>query len=182
LLLDAALKFIPVIISMLSILISILAFFRGRTASLLEVEKRKQMRVVSARAIVLWEQMQNVFSAIKMGHELDPYIKASMRKNGIRLEESIDKAISLGLWDVVVTSRENSIVLFAAFTQALEDASASEREYDVWAKTHLLMGMVRLLDVCEKYEKSRDGELVSALSSSIRPALIDESWSYLNRQ
>jgi hypothetical protein len=166
-------------ISAVALVVSSLTFWRTRPALQLKRDQQAQMTVVASRATVLWDQMQTIIAAKSNDHHIDSYLFPSMRANARRLEESMDKAIGLGLFTVLVGGDSLSLNLFTAFIQSLSHAFSDESvEPEVWTKQHLLMGMVRLLESCKSYDnnsKSRLGVPLPSFSADV----IETSRSYI---
>lgn len=166
----------------LSLLVSVLTFLRNSPNAQLRRDQRAHMRVLSSRAIVLWDQLQTLIASQENKHDVDPYLYGAMRINARRVEDCLDRAIGLGLWSVVVGERkDHAIALHAAFTQSLVDASSKEEAgTEPWLKLHLLMGMVRLPATCAEHEEGRDGGVLKgALRSRTNPDLLRKAWGYL---
>jgi hypothetical protein len=167
-------------ISAIALVISSLTFWRTRPASQLKRDQQAQMAVVASRATVLWDQMQTIIVATSNSHQINSYLLPSMKSNARRLEESVDKAIGLGLFTVLVGGDSLSLTLFTAFIQSLSHASSTESvESAVWTKQHLSMGMVRLLESCRRYDNNINGHLGVPLPG-LSPDLIEASRSYVH--
>jgi hypothetical protein len=167
-------------ISAVALVVSSLTFWRTRPALQLKRDQQAQMAVVASRATVLWDQMQTIIAATSNNHLIDSYLFASMKANARRLEESIDKAIGLGLFTVLVGGDSLSLTLFTAFIQSLSHAFRDESvEPEVWTKRHLLMGMVRLLESCRHYDNNSKSRLGVPLPS-FPPDVIETSCSYIH--
>jgi hypothetical protein len=167
-------------ISALALVISSLTFWRTRPALQLKRDQQAQMAVVASRATVLWDQMQTIIAAKSNNHQINSYIFPSMKANARRLEESVAKAIGLGLFAVLIGGDGLSLTLFTAFIQGLSHAfSAESVEPEVWTKQHLLMGMVRLLESCRRYDNNSKSRLGVPLPSFSSDA-IETSRSYVH--
>lgn len=167
-------------ISALALVVSFLSFWRTRPALQLKRDQQAQMAVVASRATVLWDQMQTITTATSNNHQIDPYLFPSMKTNARRLEESIDKAIGLGLFTALVGSDSLSLTLFTAFIQGLSHSFSTESVGpEVWTKQHLLMGMVRLLESCKRYDNNSKRHLGVPLPS-FSPDVIETSRSYVH--
>jgi len=80
----------------------------------------------------------------------------------------------------VVASRGLSLTLFTAFIQSLSHAFSDESfEPEVWTKQHLLMGMVRLLESCRRYDDNSKSRLGVPLPS-FPPDVMETSCSYIH--
>ena len=167
-------------ISAVALVVSSLTFWRTRPALQLKRDQQSQMAVVASRATVLWDQMQTIIAAISNNHQIDSYLFPSVKANARRLEESIDKAIGLGLFTVLVGGDSLSLSLFTAFIQSLSHAFSDESvQPEVWTKQHLLMGMVRLLESCRRYDSNSKSSLGVPLPS-FSPDVIETSRSYIH--
>ncbi len=138
------------------------------------------MRVLASQTLILWDQTQTILSASKNGFEVDDYVFPSMRRNAQRLEESLQVAIGMGLWSVVVGDRPHVVTMFSAFSQSLVDASVQASE-EAWTKEHYLMGIVRLLDVCSQSDLVSDDGLQREIAASRPDELVDDAWTYLQK-
>lgn len=166
--------------SVIALVVSFLTFWRTRPALQIKRDQQAQMAVVASRATVLWDQMQTIIAATNSNHQVDSYLFPSMRANARRLEESIDKAIGLGLFVVLVGGDSLSLTLFTAFIQSLSNAFSDESAGpEVWTKQHLLMGMVRLLESCRRYDNNSKSGLGVPLSC-FSPDVIEYSRSYIH--
>jgi hypothetical protein len=167
-------------ISALALVVSFLSFWRTRPALQLKRDQQAQMAVVASRATVLWDQMKTITTATSNNHQIDPYLFPTMKTNARRLEESIDKAIGLGLFTALVGSDSLSLTLFTAFIQGLSHSFSTESVGpEVWTKQHLLMGMVRLLESCKRYDNNSKRHLGVPLPS-FSPDVIETSRSYVH--
>ena len=138
-------------ISFLSFCVSALSFYRGSTWAQNRRTKREKMRLVVARSVLVWVQMQNLIVAKIGGYQLDPYFFPSYQRNIHRLEDAIDNAVAVGLFGDLVGSQEHALSLHTAFIQCLahmETLSPESAELDDWIKQHFTMGIIRLLDRC----------------------------------
>ena len=167
-------------ISALALVVSFLSFWRTRPALQLKRDQQAQMAVVASRATVLWDQMKTIATVTSNNHQIDSYLFPSMKTNARRLEESMDKAIGLGLFTALVGSDSLSLTLFTAFIQSLSHAFSTESDGpEVWRKQHLLMGMVRLLESCKRYDNNLKCHLGVPLPSFL-PDDIETSRSYVH--
>jgi hypothetical protein len=165
-------------ISTLGLVVSFLTFWRNRPVLQLKRDQQAQMAVVASRATVLWDQMQTIIATSSSDNQIDAYLFPSLKANGRRLEESIDKAIGLGLFTILVGDDSLSLTLFTAYVQSLSHTfSAEPAEAEAWTKRHLLMGMVRLLESCRRYEKDSKSRLGVPLPS-FSPDVLEYSRSY----
>jgi len=167
-------------ISAVALVVSSLTFWRTRPALQLKRDQQAQMAVVASRATVLWDQMQTIIATTSNNHQIDSYLFPSVKANARRLEESIDKAIGLGLFTALVGGDSPSLTLFTAFIQSLSHAfSDKSDEPEVWTKQHLHMGMVRLLESCRRYDNNSKSSLGVPLPS-FSPNVIETSRSYIH--
>ena len=141
----------PILISILALSVSFLTFGEDEPQKSLKRRQHKIMRILATRVIILWEQIMVITAANYHKYEVDPYLLRSMQVNAQRIEEALDQAIGNGLWNEVVQSREHAVSLYVALVQSLVDASSEDSGLEAWGKQHLVMGMHRLLEVCEAY-------------------------------
>jgi hypothetical protein len=166
-------------ISAVALVVSSLTFWRTRPALQLKRDQQAQMAVVASRATVLWDQIQTIIVATSNNHQIDPYLFPSMKANAKRLEDAIDNAIGIALFTMLVGGDSLSLTLFTAFIQSLSHACSTESvEPEVWTKQHLLMGMVRLLESCRRYDNTSKSRLGVPLPS-FSPDVIETSRSYV---
>jgi hypothetical protein len=100
------------------------------------------LAVVASRATVLWDQMQTIITATSINHQIESYFFPSAKANARRLEESIGKAIGIGLFTVLASGDNLSLSLLAAFDQSLSHAFSDESvKPEVCKNQHLLMGI-----------------------------------------
>ena len=167
-------------ISAVALVVSFLTFWRTQPALQLKRDQQAQMAVVASRATVLWDQMETIRVATSKKDQIDPYLFPSVKANARRLEESIDKAIGLGLFTVLIGGDSLSLTLFTAFLQSMSHAFSDESfDHEVWKKWHLRMGMVRLLQSCRCYDNNLKSSLGVPLPS-FSPGDIEYSRSYIN--
>jgi len=171
------------IVSCLSLIVSFLAFWRGRPSSQLHRDQQGQMRVLTARTVVLWDQMLTVMGATSGKYSLDPYVFGAMRVSAHRLEEALDKAIGLGLWSRIVGDDPTSLPMYTALVRCLTDAANQEiSSPEPWTKEHLVMGMVRLLDACAAdSDGSKETALARLVSSRVTPEIRQMAYTYPER-
>lgn len=87
-----------------------------------------------------------------------------MRENGSRLLQSIDDAIGMKLWDVVVgvqgtsSGRDAEVRAFVEFNRLLWAASKFENNDRGWASFKIEQGLRKLLTSCEKFERRKGGD------------------------
>lgn len=141
------------------------------------------MNIIASQSIVFWEQLQILIDSRVRNCDVDPYIFKSLKENTQRLESSIYKAIGLGLWNVFVPSNKKySVTLHVAFMQSLINNSSLEtNSVDDWMADHLLMGVIRLLEMCEHYDGVAT-ELRSSLKNNLNKtgkSMRFRAWVYL---
>lgn len=177
---EVIISIVSVVVAFLSFALAFFVYWRSRPY----IQERKahdsQMNIIACQSIVFWEQLQTLISANVNKYEVDPYIFNSLKENSKRLESSIEKAIALGLWHVFVPeNKEHSSVLHVAFIQSLVDSSSLKtNNVDDWMKDHLLMGVIRIFEMCENYERLTP-ELKSSLKNKVVPEMKVRSWKYL---
>ena len=110
------------------------------------------MRVLSGRAVILWNQLSTLLGAQARNIPVDPCFFPSFRLSVRHLEQALDDAIGMGLLTVIIGSRKDAMAMHRAFRQSLAAMEAVERPQQTpiheWTNLHFVMGMVRLLDVC----------------------------------
>ena len=161
----------------------ILAYYIHATR--LRDARDEAMRTVATRAVILWEQAAIIATAQVTKSTVDSYMFCSIQKNARRVEEALDQAVRVGLFDIVLGDREHSLPLYAAFLQGLTDVEELENPEDqpleAWTREHFVMGLVRLLDTCRRY---RTSVLPSQTTQSIGPRLdqmLEKAWTYASR-
>ncbi len=173
---------IALAISFLSFFVSALTFYRGSTWAQIKRTKMEKMRLVVARGVVVWDQMQTVVTAKVNGFRLDPYFFPSYQRNVHRLEDAIDSAVAVGLFEDLVGVQEHALSLHSAFLQSLahmEMLSPDGAEVDEWIKEHFTMGMVRLLDHCiHLHSYTLPTELRLRIAQDIS-GLRGKAWTYI---
>jgi hypothetical protein len=95
--------------------------------------------------------MKIVIAAQVGGYQLDPYFFPSYQRNIHRLEDSIDNAVAVGLFEDLVGTQVQQLFMHSAFIQSLahmETLSPESADLDDWIKQHFTMGIERLLDRC----------------------------------
>ena len=140
------------------------------------------MRVVSARAYILFEQVMTVLAAGSGKFSIDDYFFPSMLSNAKRLEEALDAAISVGLLDEIITDKDNALSMYTAFVQALLFASTktdSEGIQEAFCKDHLTLGLVRLLDVSLRFRENILPAKLRASTAAYVKTRADLAWNYL---
>ena len=170
------------VLALIAIAFSVFTFWDTRPNAQFKRAQVEQMRILSVNAIVLFEQLHVLIEANVGSREIDSYLLTSLRENAKRLEGSLNATIGLGLWKEVLGRKNNSVPMFAAFSQSLLFAASNQTEdYEVWLKEHLIMGMLRLIEQCEKYQRDSDDELASVLHEYLKPDLREAAWTYLER-
>ncbi len=169
---------ISVGIAAFSLIVSFLTYWWNRRSVQLKIAQESQMIILASRVAVLWDQINSIISSKVHQYHVDPYIFESMRKNAFRLEEALEKGIGLDLWNILVEKRTYSLVLYSAFIQSLLYA-ASRQEYnpDDWTHMHLVMGMIRLIDICQRYKSDAVSKITNEIK--IHRDLIEKAWVYL---
>ena len=145
--------------------------------------KRSQilhMTKLASKTIIFWEQLQILITANVTNFDVDPYLFKSLKENAKRLEISIEDAIGLGLWEALVPkNKKHSEVLHVAFIQSLVDGGSIDTDKsEDWLKYHLLMGVIRLIQICEQYD-GVSPELKETLKAKVASEMRTRSWNYL---
>ena len=172
-----------IFISVGSLAISALAYYRQTERAQHKLIKNDALRTVAARAVVVWEQMQNIMFCLKYEKQLDPYFFPSYQLNIQRLEKAIDKAISVGCFEELVTTKSNALTYHAVFIQGLVYVKSLDikemTDLNEWINKHFLLGMARL--VCQCQEQGLISKQYSAaLQGAIK--LKDEACEYMEKQ
>lgn len=162
-----------------ALLISALSYFQNRRRQILLDEQQREMNSLATRLLILHDQMKTVASTKVKGSRIDPYLFPSMRRNAERVEISLDKAMSLGLWKHIFGNKEYSILLHTAFIQGLGDAYQPDSNQNQFTKQHLVFGIIRALNSCKDYLLSHNPDLAAAIDSAIDPELLEISRTYL---
>ena len=174
---------ISLIISGLSFGVSFLTFWLNRRSVQFKRDQESQMVVLASRAVILWEQLQNIVTVKVHDVTYDPFIFESLRKNALRFEDSLQKAIGLGLWSNLIGNKPGSTLLYSTFTQELLDsASSQENNINDWTGMHLLMGMIRTIEACERYRVPSVSEITKRVYANITENLKEHAWSYLTKE
>ncbi len=77
------------------------------------------MWVVAANAVMLWKIIQDLSVAVSHEVEVGPLFYEGMQEKASRLEDSIDIAISLGLYEDLLSSRSCTVNQYALFFKFL---------------------------------------------------------------
>ena len=174
---------ISLIISGFSFGISLLTYWRNRRSEQLKREQDSQMLILASRIVVFWEQLQNIASAKVHKYSFHPYIFDSLRKNATRIEDSLQKAIGLGLWTKIIGDNPQSTILYSTFIQdLLHSASTQGERLDDWTGTHLLTGVIRTIEACELYKNPSVLEITQPVYAKISSYLKENAWTYLTKE
>ena len=157
-------------------------FAKGQTQEAKLVhEQDLQMVEIASRTVVLSQQIKTIAFTTVHDEDLDNYIFSSIRKNAVRLEESLDRGLALGLWPHIVSSKRNARPMYTAFIQALLNAAEPDNAAEEWTKMHLTMGIWRTLELCDNYKRFGVKDIVKEEFSSYNKLGIDP-WKYLERE
>ena len=166
---DSILIIVALVVSFLSFIISFLTFWRNRRSKKLKILQDSQVLILASQAVVLWEQIQTLITANVNSYSLNSYVFESLRNNALRFENSIQKAVELGLWTRIIGNTHKDTLYYTGFIQSLiYSATTSKNDINDWLSQHLVMGMIRMLDACEKYGISTVNEIINTVK-------IDES-------
>ena len=163
-----------------------LTFYRTAASTLLHREQMAAMRIVASRTVLLWDQVQTVARVQLDGLALDSYRLISFQKTALRLEDALDKATGVGLFPRILGDHRHSLMLYAAFVQGLSWVAnleeADEQPLETSPGKHFSMGLVRLLDVCQKFDSSLLPEnLFESMDTERLEELVKEAWTYMDR-
>jgi len=175
-------SFITVIVACMSLFLSFYIYWETMPSQYLEKKRENQMNILTSQALVLWQQIQIVTAANRQSIEPDPYLFVYLKDNCKRVESSIENAIGLGLWDLFVPKDiKHSMALHVEFMQSLTyNSTITTNITDDWTKEHFLMGMIRLLEFCKKYDKL-NVELKESFNDLIDEDLRKMAWNYLEK-
>ena len=170
-----------------SIAAFVISWYRNLRSTQLRSAQDDAMRAVAARAVLLWDQLIIIVVASVNNTEVHPYMFPSVQKNARRLDDALDQALRVGLIeDISGRGRAHALTLYSAFTQGLVEVaelnSPEKQPLDAWHKQHLLMGMVRLLDVCRKYRTPVLSLAIVESALSQLDQTLEEAWTYVLRK
>jgi hypothetical protein len=178
-----------IIISIVSTGVAILAFtfsfyvfWINRISRNKKERKNEQMQIITSFTLMFWDQLQTLISAKTHSFSVDDYVYDSLRKNALRLEGSIQNAISIGLWNEFVSDKKpNALAMHNAFIQNLVYNSSQDiNDIDHWLKEHLLMGVIRVIEICENFN-NLDDSLKQSLRKQVPKEMRDIAWVYLQK-
>jgi hypothetical protein len=143
------------IIALLSLVISLAAYWHTRPVAVQERERRVALEAVAGRALILADQIQTV---ITIGNRLPPdsYLLESLRRNGNRLEDALDLAAGKGLLNVIAGVEPGGLVFHVAMIQSLVNASRVGGAPSDWSAEHLLLGLISLLERLEAHPHTNE--------------------------
>ena len=166
-----------------SALISLLTYLQSGEAAQQRRLQNSAMRSIATRAALAWDHFKTAGLCHQSGQSFPDYQFPAARMNMERLEQSIDAALALGMFEVVMSTREHAVVYanasYAAFREAAEAKSPSEFN-DALLKQHLLFGLLRMLEQCSAY---RSPVMPSNLRKRYRATVKrygNEPWTYLD--
>lgn len=176
---------VAVVVSLLSFAVSAFTFYRNSGPAQLRKEQMARMRIIAARAVVLWDQIDTIASAQVRKSDVDPYLFPSIQENARRLEEALDAAIGLGLFRELLEDRNHSLPMYSAFVQGVRWVASmpdpDTQSLDAWTKQHFLFGMIRLLDVCLRYKPSLLPMSIRTEVTAKVVSLKTQAWTYLSQ-
>lgn len=166
-----------------SALISLFTYLQNGEAAQHRRLQNSAMRSIAARAALAWDHWQTAGLCHQSGQSFPDYQFPAARINMERLEQSIDAALALGMFEDVMSAREHAIIYanasYAAFREAADAKSPSEFN-DALLKLHLLFGLLRTLEQCSAY---RSPVMPSNLRKKYRAMVKrygNEPWTYLD--
>ncbi len=172
---------VAILVSLSSALVSLLAYIQNSSRSRLRDQQSERMRIVAVRTIILWEQVQTILSSAEYGYPVDDYLFPSIQNNARRLEKALDLAISSGLTQQIISQREQALVLYTAFVQALFYITTdlgTDQIRKACLDDHFTLGMIRLQNQCLDFKHDilpsylTDSDFVRNVS--------DRAWNYLS--
>ncbi len=172
---------VAVVISAISLTLSLLTYYRNSQSVQLKLQQTGSMRVVAGQSMIIWDQLEKVINAQATRLDVDPYLYTSLKQNCLRLEESLDRAVGLGLYADLVGDRPDALQMHTAFRQSLAWVHTIDPDDSMpedWTSLHLVMGMIRLLDQTKSYEADLLPDTYWD-EISIPQNMQDLAWSYL---
>ena len=142
------------VLAAVSLTISILTYYRGTEAGQVERRQNEAMRVVAAHAVLLWRHVQNVSVAYSKEVEVEPLIYVDMQEKASKLDDAIQAAIALGLYEDLLSSRScavNQFARFSKFIAYIQTLDPKSTPPEVWGRDEFLFGLIRLLDRVKRY-------------------------------
>lgn len=151
-----ALYIITIAISLFSFAISVLTYFRNSDEKQLRREQATRMRVLAGRSVVYWDQLLTIRAAQIKKFPVDDYMFPSMRANARQVADALDAVVGVGLLNNILDEAPYSLQRYTAFYQSLiwlaSIPEGEQRPLEDYLKSHLLFGMMRLLDSCIKFK------------------------------
>jgi|SRR5208282_109630 len=145
----------PLTISLLSVVVSMLTYYRNSARAQSRREQVTRMRVLAGCAVVYWDQLTTVITAQVKRFPVDDYMFASMRANARLVTDALNAAVGVGLLHCFLDEAPHGLQRYTAFYQGLVWAASlpegERRPLEDYTKQHLIMGMVRLLDTCVQF-------------------------------
>lgn len=177
------LSLLSIIIAVISCIVSLLVYWDSCDSTKKNRERYRVMTNISITSLYLFNKTKNIAGVQLSEAVVDDYFYLSMRDQSRELYNLVQDAMRLGLITIFVPiSIKNSLDLHTALCDSLLETStkknADPRE---WTKMHLLMGLIRLLDICSKSKDVEEGikvEVRNALESAGN--LVETSWTYLS--
>ncbi len=169
---------ITIIIAITSLIMSLLSFRRSSKSVILRNNQNKQMMILINHTIILYRQVFPLqHTVIVQKKEIPPYLLASMVENAKRIDDALEKAISLDLLQLIVDLDRTSYSyeLYILFMQGLHDAiQFGSNDEKHWLSSYILFGLIRLLDVCSRYPNSSVNKIASY--QSLNDEMLDLAW------
>ena len=145
---------IAALLSVVSLCVSILVFYRDTESQQLKRDQNQAMRVVAANAVILWKHIQNLSVLYSLKVEVEPLIFEDMQKKASRLEDSIVLAIGLGLYEDLLSSRScsvNNYIYFSKFLANLQTLDPHDSPTIAWGRDEFTFSLIRLMDMVKRY-------------------------------
>eukprot|EP00903_Cladosiphon_okamuranus_P013216 g12327.t1 len=167
-----------------ALIVSVLAYIQSLPSAELKREQQGAMHVLATQALLMFDALQTALLMHTENIPCDHNRMELMRKRARMLQEAIDTAIRLRLWNEIVGQRKHSLPLFTAFMESLITAGSEGATMKDWRKQHFGMGLLRIVVLCEEYHRPLKGEpLGPMLSSKVARwssnGLLDKAWGYV---
>jgi hypothetical protein len=143
--------YLSIAISIISLAIAVSAFYLSTPKARLKQEQLNCMRVVAGRTAIIFDQISVIATAKKHATAIDDYIFASFHANCGRLEESLDKAIGMGLYATLIGNQDHGLTYFNALSQSLKHITTNNNRQHLEEQMdtmHFVMGIERLMNIC----------------------------------
>ena len=132
------------VLSAVSLTISILSYSRGTESEQVERRQNEAMRVVAAHAVLLWRHVQNVSVAYRAKVEVEPLIYTDIQKKASKLDDAIQAAIALGVYEDLLSSRSCAVNQFASFSKFIayiQSLDPKSTPPEAWGREEFVFGL-----------------------------------------